>query len=95
MLPATAGSRRKRCRFPSSTTSRTTWPWGSRRASRRGHKVVLAGDGAEAIARFKDGDPDFSLVDIQMPVMDGFRTTARIHALQGSRWVPVVYFTDH
>ncbi len=67
----------------------------SRLVSRLGHKVVLARDGAEAIARFQDGDPDLILMDIQMPVMDGFQTTAQIRALQGSRWVPVIYVTAH
>lgn len=67
----------------------------SRLVSRLGHKVVLARDGAEAIERFKDCDPDLILMDIQMPVMDGFRTTAHIRELQGSRWVPVIYVTAH
>jgi len=67
----------------------------SRIVSRLGHKVVLARDGAEAIERFKGCDPDLILMDIQMPVMDGFQTTAHIRALQGSRWVPVIYVTAH
>lgn len=67
----------------------------SRLVSRLGHKVVSARDGMEAVARFRQCAPDLILMDIRMPVMDGFQTTAEIRALQGTRWVPVIYVTAH
>lgn len=67
----------------------------SRLVSRLGHRVVSARDGREALDRFKEHSPDLILMDIRMPVMDGFETTAEIRALQGSRWVPVIYVTAH
>lgn len=67
----------------------------SRLVSRLGHKAVLARSGAEAIECFTQSEPDLILMDIRMPVMDGFQTTARIRALQGPRWVPVIYVTAY
>jgi CheY-like chemotaxis protein len=67
----------------------------SRLVSRLGHKAILARSGAEAIDCFKQSEPDLILMDIRMPVMDGFETTAQIRALQGSRWVPVIYVTAY
>lgn len=67
----------------------------SRLVSRLGHKAVLARSGAEAIECFKQSEPDLILMDIRMPVMDGFQTTAQIRALQGTRWVPVIYVTAY
>lgn len=67
----------------------------SRLVSRLGHKAVLARSGAEAIECFKQSEPDLILMDIRMPVMGGFETTAKIRALQGSRWVPVIYVTAY
>lgn len=67
----------------------------SRLVARLGHMVVTARDGREAIERFNEAAPDLILMDIRMPVMDGFETTAEIRALQGSRWVPVIYVTAY
>lgn len=67
----------------------------SRLVSRLGHKAVLARSGAEAIEYFKQIEPDLILMDIRMPVMDGFETTAQIRSLQGPRWVPVIYVTAY
>jgi CheY-like chemotaxis protein len=67
----------------------------SRLVTRLGHKALLARSGAEAIECFKQSEPDLILMDIRMPVMDGFRTTEQIRALQGSRWVPVIYVTAY
>ena len=58
-----------------------------------GFVVVLAEDGAEAVDRFSAERPDVVLMDVMMPVMDGFEATRRIKALSTDRWVPVVYLT--
>ena len=58
-----------------------------------GLRVEVAADGAEAVERFKSGAPDLVLMDVMMPVMDGFEATRRIKQLCGDRWVPVVFLS--
>jgi PAS domain S-box-containing protein len=60
---------------------------------RLGYAVILAEDGVQAINRFADEDPDIVLMDVMMPILDGFEATRRIKALCGERWVPVVFLT--
>jgi signal transduction histidine kinase len=43
-----------------------------------GHKIVIAENGQEALERYKDGEYDLILMDIQMPVMDGITATAQL-----------------
>ena len=58
---------------------------------RLGHNVVLAEDGAQAVAAFEREAPDLVLMDVMMPVMDGYEATRRIKALAGEHWVPVLF----
>ena len=60
-----------------------------------GCEVVVATNGAEAVMRFMTGsDFDLVLMDIQMPIMDGFDATRRIRmAENGASHVPVVALT--
>jgi len=58
---------------------------------RLGCEVSLAEDGAAGVEMFRQEDPDLVLMDVMMPVMDGYEATRRIKALCGSRWVPVVF----
>jgi PAS domain S-box-containing protein len=64
---------------------------------RRGHTVVVAADGHEALAALESEAVDLVLMDIQMPGMDGFAATAAIRErekLTGGR-VPIVALTAH
>jgi two-component system, HptB-dependent secretion and biofilm response regulator len=56
-----------------------------------GCEVLLAEDGARALEVFQQQSPDLILMDVMMPVMDGYEATRRIKALCGSRWVPIVF----
>jgi signal transduction histidine kinase/CheY-like chemotaxis protein/HPt (histidine-containing phosphotransfer) domain-containing protein len=58
---------------------------------RLGCDVVLAADGAEALARLEEQRVDLVLMDVQMPVMDGLTATRRIR--EGGRGLPVVGLT--
>ncbi len=58
-----------------------------------GFRVDIAVDGAQAVERFVAGAPDLVLMDVMMPVMDGFEATRRIKELCGDRWVPVVFLS--
>jgi CheY-like chemotaxis protein len=58
-----------------------------------GFEVVSAADGAQAIEQFTATRPDLVLMDVMMPVMDGYEATRRIKAMSGDRWVPVVFLS--
>jgi signal transduction histidine kinase/DNA-binding response OmpR family regulator len=69
----------------------------TRLLEKRGHFVVVAGNGLEAVAAFEREKPDLILMDVQMPEMDGFEATAAIRAKEkgtGNR-VPIVALTAH
>ena len=58
-----------------------------------GFKVVEAGDGREAVELAPLVRPDLILMDLSMPVLDGFEATRRIRDLRETRDVPVVAVT--
>jgi len=63
----------------------------------RGHKVTIAGNGQEALEALETGHFDVILMDVQMPVLDGFQATGRIReGERGSdRHIPIVAMTAH
>jgi signal transduction histidine kinase/CheY-like chemotaxis protein len=63
----------------------------------RGHTVVLAESGKEAVAAWEKLGPDLVLMDVQMPEMDGFEATARIRRAEreGGRRTPIIALTAH
>jgi len=58
-----------------------------------GHEVILAENGEEAVQRFAAERPDLVLLDIMMPIMDGFEAARRIKAMTVDRWTPVVFLS--
>jgi CheY-like chemotaxis protein len=62
-----------------------------------GHQVVLAGEGQKALALLDKHEFDLILMDVQMPGMDGFETTAAIRAAQRqtNTHIPIVAMTAH
>ncbi len=65
--------------------------------SRHGHQLTIANNGCEAIDAYQDEHFDVILMDVQMPVMDGFGATAEIRKLERSngRRTPIVAMTAH
>lgn len=55
---------------------------------RLGLRVVIASDGAQALERLRDAHYDLVLMDVQMPVMDGYQATIRLRQLEAERGLP-------
>ena len=55
-----------------------------------GHEVILAENGAVAVQRFEQERPDLVLLDIMMPVMDGFEAARQIKTISREKWVPII-----
>lgn len=58
-----------------------------------GHQVLLANNGKEAVDFFLAEKPDLVLLDIMMPVMDGFEAARCIKALSRDRWTPIIFLS--
>jgi CheY-like chemotaxis protein len=60
-----------------------------------GYEVIGAGNGVEALQRAVDASPDIILMDLSLPVMDGWEATRRLKADQRTASIPVVALTGH
>jgi len=60
---------------------------------RLGYETVTAGDGAQAIERAAADPPDLILLEVMMPVMDGFAVCRRLREREATRLIPVIVMT--
>ena len=67
----------------------------SRRLERKGYSVVLAVDGAEGLARARSESPDLILMDMSLPVLDGWEATRQLKADAATRAIPIIALTAH
>lgn len=67
----------------------------SRRLVRKGFEVVLALDGVDGVTRAHDEAPDLILMDMSLPVMDGWEATRLIKAHPHTHRIPVIALTAH
>lgn len=67
----------------------------SRRLTRRGFEVVFAADGQQGVDLARSERPDIILMDMSLPVMDGWEATRRIKADATMRTIPVIGLTAH
>lgn len=67
----------------------------SRRLKRRGYEVVIAVDGEEGILTAKSELPDLILMDMSLPVMDGWEATRQIKAAPETQRIPIIALTAH
>ena len=67
----------------------------SRRLTKRGYEVAIAVDGAEGVEKARSEAPDLILMDMSLPVMDGWEATRILKAEDGTRSIPVVALTAH
>ena len=67
----------------------------SRRLTRRGLEVLIAADGAEGIAMATAEQPDLILMDMSLPVLDGWEATRLLKAAANTQSIPVIALTAH
>jgi CheY-like chemotaxis protein len=67
----------------------------SRRLQRAGYAVVVARDGADGVAKAISERPDLILMDISLPIMDGWEATQQIKANAQTAHIPIIALTAH
>ena len=67
----------------------------SRRLERKGYEVLLAVDGAEGLEVARTNTPDLILMDMSLPVVDGWEATRRLKADDRLKHIPVIALTAH
>lgn len=67
----------------------------SRRLARRSYEVILAIDGAEAVTMAQAEMPDLILMDMSLPVLDGWDATRQLKSTSATAGIPIVALTAH
>ena len=67
----------------------------SRRLIRKGFEVVMAEDGQKGVNMSKSESPDLILMDLSLPVMDGWQATSTIKASEETKNIPIIVLTAH
>jgi CheY-like chemotaxis protein len=67
----------------------------SRRLIRRGYQVVMALDGEQGVAMAQSEKPDLILMDMSLPVIDGWEATRRVKGNDETKAIPVIALTAH
>jgi len=67
----------------------------SRRLERKGMQVLLAVDGAQGVAIAQSEMPDLILMDMSLPVLDGWSATRQIRSIPAIQAIPIIALTAH
>jgi CheY-like chemotaxis protein len=67
----------------------------SRRLTRRGYEVLVAIDGQQGLDRAAADAPDLIVMDMMLPVIDGWQATRRLKQSESTRAIPVIALTSH
>jgi CheY-like chemotaxis protein len=67
----------------------------SRRLRRQGFEVLVAVDGQQGVEAARTGAPDLILMDMSLPVLDGWEATRHLKAAAETRHIPVIALTAH
>lgn len=66
-----------------------------RRLERAGFEVIVASDGEQGLAVASDQRPDLILMDLSLPVLDGWEATRRLKGAEETRTIPVIALSAH
>lgn len=67
----------------------------SRRLERRGHNILIATDGEQGVNLARKERPDLILMDMSLPVLDGWEATKRIKSEADLKQIPIIALTAH
>jgi len=67
----------------------------SRRLTRRGYEVVIALDGGQGVAMAQSEIPDLILMDMDLPVLNGWEATRQLKATPETQAIPIIALTAH
>jgi len=67
----------------------------SRRLERRGYRVTIALDGEQGVSMAGSEAPDLILMDMSLPVLDGWEAARRLKAAPETRSIPIIALTAH
>ena len=67
----------------------------TRRLEKRGYTISIAVDGGEGVAKAKAEIPDLILMDMSLPVLDGWDATKQVKADPATKGIPVIALTAH
>ena len=67
----------------------------SRRLQRRGHEVLVAVDGQQGVEVARRERPQLILMDMSLPILDGWEATRQLKADDGTRATPIIALTAH
>jgi CheY-like chemotaxis protein len=67
----------------------------SRRLARRGYEIVVATDGSQGVAEATRHLPDLIIMDMSLPVLDGWESTRALKEQPATRSIPVLALTAH
>lgn len=67
----------------------------SRRLQRRGYEVLLAVDGQQAVSVAQSSKPDLILMDLGLPIIDGWEATRQLKADASTKHIPIIVLSAH
>ncbi|RUR13603.1 response regulator [Legionella sp. km772] len=67
----------------------------SRRLQRKGYEVISAIDGEKGVMRAKTDSPDLILMDLSLPVLDGYDATRQLKSDSDTKAIPIIALTAH
>jgi CheY-like chemotaxis protein len=67
----------------------------SRRLERKGYEIVIAVDGGEGLAKARSESPVLILMDMSLPVVDGWEATRQLKADPATKQIPIIGLTAH
>ena len=67
----------------------------ARRLQRRGYEVIVSVDGEDGVNKARSDSPDIILMDMDLPVLDGWAATRQLKASPETQSIPVIALTAH
>ena len=67
----------------------------TRRLQRRGYEVIVSEDGEDGVNKARSDSPDIILMDMDLPILDGWAATRKLKSAPETKSIPVIALTAH